>query len=84
MAIHTLFPLLPNGEFRNRGAMNIEEFLLWAKIKRWKFFDEVRRKRLFPKKVGTRTIIFWSEAERWSRELPNSGPATDATTSEQG
>jgi hypothetical protein len=84
MAIHALPPFLPpDSEFRNRGAMTIQEFLLWSKIKRWKFHDEVRRGHLHPKKIGTRTVVFWDEAERWARELPNSGPAMDETAADQ-
>ncbi len=84
MAIRTLFSFFPpDGEFRSRGAMNIPEFLRWANIRRWKFFDEVRRGRLHPKKIGTRTVVFWEEAERWARELPNSGPAMDGTATDQ-
>jgi hypothetical protein len=84
MAYHQHFPFQQyEGEFRSRGALSIPEFLRWAGIRRWKFFDEVRRKRLFPKKIGTRTVVFWEEAERWARELPNSGPAIDGTTADQ-
>jgi hypothetical protein len=83
MAIHTHFLSLPEGEFRNRGAMNIQEFLLWSKIKKWKFYDEVRQGRLHPKKIGTRTVVFWLEAERWACNLPESGQISDQTTSEQ-
>ena len=74
------FMSMPEGEFRNRGAMSIQEFIQWSKIKRWKFYDEVRRGCLHPKKIGTRTVIFWPEAERWAFELPESGQGTDPTT----
>jgi hypothetical protein len=84
MAYKQHFPFQQyDGEFRSRGALSIAEFVQWAGIRRWKFFDEVRRKRLFPKKIGTRTVVFWEEVERWARELPNSGPAMDGNAEEQ-
>lgn len=64
------------------GAMTIGEFLRWANIGRSKFYDEVRNKRLFPKKVGTRVVVPAYEAERWLRDLPNAGPSVNPFDSE--
>lgn len=73
----------PDGWQSQRRAMSVEEFLEWAGISRWKFYDEVRRRRLHPKKIGTRTVLFWEEIARWSHELPDLSAGSDDTTSEE-
>jgi hypothetical protein len=84
MAYHQHYPFQKyDGEFRSRGALSIAEFLRWAGIRRSKLFDEVRHQRLFPKKIGRRTVVFWEEAERWARELPNSGQEMGGTPADQ-
>jgi hypothetical protein len=50
--------------------MTVEEFLPWAGISRFLFYQEVRRGRIHPKKCGGRTMVPVQEAERWLRELP--------------
>lgn len=54
-----------------QGVMSVRAFLRWSNICRSKFYDEVREGRLFPKKIGSRTVIPEEEAERWLRALPD-------------
>lgn len=77
MAIYS-FPPLPcrdDGAHLN-GLMSVRAFLRWAGIGKSKFYKEVRNERLFPQKVGTRTLIAREEAERWKSNLPNLGRGT--------
>jgi len=66
-----------------RGAMSVDEFLQWAGISRWMFYQLVKRGLIHPKKIGTRTVVPVEEAERWLRELPESSPMADTTASEE-
>ena len=74
MASNNLYPPFNLGEFPGRRVMHVEEFLAWAGISRWKFYDLVKQKAIRPRKIGSRTVIPIEEAERWLRELPESGP----------
>lgn len=71
MAIYSLPPLpcRDDGAHLN-GLMSVRAFLRWADISKSQFYKEVRNKRLFPKKVGSRTLVEREEAERWKSSLP--------------
>lgn len=69
--------LVPVQEPRLRGALSIKDFARLFKISSCKVYDEIRQGRLHAKKVGTRTVIFMEEAERWASELPAVGLASD-------
>ncbi len=56
------------------GAMSVKEFIRWAGISRWMFYELVKRGQIHPKKIRSRTVIFREEAERFARELPESTP----------
>ncbi len=55
------------------GAFGIIAFCAWVGISRAQFYVEVSRGRLHPRKVGRRTIISRTEAERWLVDLPPFG-----------
>lgn len=52
------------------GTLSIDEFAVWAGICRSKVYMEIVAERLVADKVGRRTIIWKSEAERWRADLP--------------
>ena len=52
------------------GVLSIDEFAVWAGICRSKVYMEIAAERLVADKVGRRTIIWKSEAERWRADLP--------------
>ena len=71
MAIYLLPPLpYRDDESHFYGLMSVRAFLRWADISKSQFYKEVQSKRLFPKKVGTRTLVEREEAERWKSSLP--------------
>jgi excisionase family DNA binding protein len=53
------------------GALGIPEFCKWAGIGRTKVYDEIGSGRLAIVKVGKRTLIRVSDAERWLSSLPS-------------
>ncbi len=52
------------------GTLSIDEFAVWAGICRSKVYMEIVAERLVADKIGRRTLIWKSEAERWRAELP--------------
>lgn len=60
------------------AALRVEDFLRWAGISRFLFYQEVKRGRIRPKKCGARTMIPLAEAERWLSELPDALPVIEA------
>lgn len=52
------------------GTLSIDEFAVWAGICRSKVYKEIVTERLVADKVGRRTVIWKSEAERWRANLP--------------
>ena len=52
------------------GALSIAEFAVWAGICRSKVYMEIVAERLVADKIGRRTLIWKSEAERWRADLP--------------
>lgn len=53
-----------------RGAMTVNEFLVWARIGRTKFYQEVSNGSIVLKKVGTKSVITYDDAEAWLNALP--------------
>lgn len=51
-------------------ALSVKAFCRKANIGHDKFYDEVRKGRLRPRKLGARTLIPVSEAQRWLDSLP--------------
>jgi hypothetical protein len=60
----------PAGIHPEVGAFSIAEFAVWAGISRSQVYKEIVAERLVPDKVGRRTVIWKSEAERWRANLP--------------
>lgn len=54
----------------DRGVFTVTEFLDWARISRTKFYDEVAKSNIQIRKLGKKTLILRTEAERWLNELP--------------
>ena len=61
---------MDNGIF---GALTVAEFCAAYRISRSTFYAEVKAGRLFARKIGNKTIILKSEAERWALSLPKLG-----------
>lgn len=58
-----------SAQFAN-ATFSVNDFCLWAGIGRTAFYAELKSGRLAAKKLGRRTIIIRSEAERWLTSLP--------------
>jgi hypothetical protein len=54
-----------------KGAMSVEAFCRWASIGRTAAYREIAEGRLQVRKLGRRTLVPLSEAERWLNALPN-------------
>lgn len=54
-----------------QGAMSVSAFCRWASIGRTAAYREIAEGRLQVRKLGRRTLIPLSEAERWLNALPN-------------
>jgi hypothetical protein len=52
------------------GAMSFGEFCRWANIGKTKAYAEAKAGRLELRKIGTKTIVFRAEGERYLRSLP--------------
>ncbi|MBB2486639.1 helix-turn-helix domain-containing protein [Mitsuaria sp. WAJ17] len=52
------------------ATLSVNDFCLWAGIGRTALYAELKSGRLAAKKLGRRTIIVRSEAERWLASLP--------------
>jgi len=50
--------------------MYVPEFLTWAGISRFLFYDMVKKGLIQPSKLGGRTVIMVEEACRWATTLP--------------
>lgn len=70
MARNIFYPGSIQDDFRSRGLMSVKEFMNWADMSRWKFYDLAKKKKLRPRKVDGRTVVPIEEAERWLRDLP--------------
>lgn len=51
-------------------GFSVVEIAKWAGISRSQIYKEMKAGRLVPDKVGRRTVIWKSEAERWRANLP--------------
>ena len=51
-------------------AFAVRDFCQWANISRSSFYKEVKERRLHPVKLGKKTLILRSEAQRWLEQLP--------------
>lgn len=56
------------------GAFSVNDFCQWAGIGRTLVYAEMKAGQLAAKKLGRRTIILRSEAERWLAALPPQRP----------
>ena len=54
----------------NTGAFTVEELLSWARISRTKLYEEIKEKRIKPRKLGRKTLILRTDAEAWLNNLP--------------
>jgi len=52
------------------GAFSVDDFCLWAGVGRTAAYAEMSAGKLEARKLGRRTIILRSEAERWLAALP--------------
>ena len=53
------------------AAFAVRDFCQWANISRSTFYKEVNAGRIRPVKLGKKTLILRTEAERWLNELPD-------------
>ena len=60
----------PNMDFSTREAFAVREFCARYGICRQTFYDEVKRGRIKAKKLGKKTVILRSDAEKWAASLP--------------
>jgi hypothetical protein len=59
-----------NMDFSTREAFAVREFCAVYGICRQTFYDEIKRGRIRARKLGAKTMILKSEAERWAKSLP--------------
>jgi hypothetical protein len=52
------------------GAFSVDDFCRWAGVGRTAAYAEMSAGKLEARKLGRRTIILRSEAERWLASLP--------------
>jgi hypothetical protein len=52
------------------GAFSMDQFCEYAGIGKTKAYAEAKSDRLELRKIGSKTVVFRSEAERWLRSLP--------------
>lgn len=52
------------------GAFQVKEFLTWARISRTTFYAQVKKGKIPLKKVGKRSLVLRTDAERWLNTLP--------------
>jgi excisionase family DNA binding protein len=62
-------------EFKPSSAMTVREFCDAYRIGRTYFYNLLKSGRLSANKVGTKTIVLRTEAERWAASLPKLGTA---------
>ena len=49
----------------SEGAMTLNDFFKWAGIQRTKTYNEIKSGRLKLTKIGGKSLILRSDAERW-------------------
>lgn len=52
------------------GAMNLDQFCRWACVGRTKAYAEIKAGRLVMRKIGAKSVILRTDAERWLHSLP--------------
>jgi excisionase family DNA binding protein len=52
------------------GALSIDQCCEYIGVRKTKLYAEVKSGRLELRKVGSKSVVFRSEAERWLRALP--------------
>jgi predicted DNA-binding transcriptional regulator AlpA len=57
-------------DISGRGALAVREFCEHYGICRQTFYDEIRRGRLRPRKLGKKTVVLKADADAWSASLP--------------
>lgn len=65
------------GDAMSGGAMSIDQFCQYGCIGKTKAYGEVKAGRLELRKIGSKTVVLRSEAERWLRSLPTATAAAD-------
>jgi hypothetical protein len=60
------------------AAMGMSEFCRWACIGKTKAYAEVKDGRLPVRKIGNKTIVLRSDAERWLHALPRLASVAEA------
>lgn len=53
-----------------RGMFGVDDFCSWAGISRATFYREVAAGRLVARKIGRKTVVPPTEANRWAEALP--------------
>ena len=56
------------------GALSIDQCCEYINVRRTKLYAEVKSGRLELRKIGSKSVVFRSEAERWLRSLPTVTP----------
>lgn len=56
-----------------RGLMSVADFKKWASIGHTTFYEEVKAGRLRIRKLGSKTLIAYSDALAWLENLPTNG-----------
>jgi hypothetical protein len=64
---------MSNSECKERNCLSLDEFCYRNRIGRTTAYKEIKEGRLFPKKVGRRTLISLEEEARWFASAPVSG-----------
>jgi excisionase family DNA binding protein len=52
------------------GALSVQQCCEYINVHRTKFYAEVNSGRLELRKIGSKSVVFRSEAERWLHALP--------------
>jgi len=52
------------------AAFTVQEFLIWARMGRNKFYDEVNEGNIKIRKLGRKTLILKTDAMAWLNALP--------------
>ena len=57
----------------SKAAMTVDEFCGWASIGRSKFYQEVAEGRIRLRKIGRKSVITLTDANKWLDDLPEAG-----------
>lgn len=60
---------MPTSFQQIKDMMSVEEFLAAVSVSRSTFYSEVRKKKIKIRKLGSRTYILGTDAERWMNAL---------------